>query len=193
MAENKLQNFLSESKTLNGITFTGHYNMPIDIFNRIFEHYQKTGNNYLDTYSELIYLSWEIKNEEQVYHDYDWCFQMEQNISIARRLKLFDFYFLSEAKDYVKKCKNGYYERLNKLRNEPRKKACRYTGNINIKKSVFSIHGEKCLSCGNENDITLDHVIPIDKGGANDVSNLQPLCRSCNSRKGIKTTDYRKL
>jgi 5-methylcytosine-specific restriction endonuclease McrA len=37
---------------------------------------------------------------------------------------------------------------------------------------------------GRKSAITRDHVVPISKGGRNDIGNLRPLCYSCNSRKG---------
>ena len=43
-----------------------------------------------------------------------------------------------------------------------------------------------CVECGTTHDITIDHKVPLSLGGSDDVSNLQFLCRSCNSRKGTK-------
>lgn len=59
--------------------------------------------------------------------------------------------------------------------------------------AVLDAHGDKCLRCGADEDICIDHVIPVSRGGKQAVSNMQPLCRSCNSIKGVTTKDYRKV
>jgi 5-methylcytosine-specific restriction endonuclease McrA len=48
-----------------------------------------------------------------------------------------------------------------------------------------------CLFCGEHRWTSPDHVIPLSKGGTNDISNLQPLCRRCNERKNAATLDLR--
>lgn len=41
-----------------------------------------------------------------------------------------------------------------------------------------------CLKTSEQAKLTIDHIVSIKLGGTNDISNLQPLCQSCNSRKG---------
>lgn len=57
---------------------------------------------------------------------------------------------------------------------------------------LLDLYGHKCLACGVSNKkLSADHVIPLSRRGTNYISNIQPLCRSCNSRKNAKTIDYR--
>jgi 5-methylcytosine-specific restriction endonuclease McrA len=52
-------------------------------------------------------------------------------------------------------------------------------------------YDHRCLCCGERRPLTVDHVIPLSQGGSNTIDNLQPLCLSCNDRKGSRAIDYR--
>lgn len=54
-------------------------------------------------------------------------------------------------------------------------------------------YGNRCLKCGKQGEMTPDHIVPISRGGSNDISNIQPLCLACNLHKHAKTADYRPL
>lgn len=55
---------------------------------------------------------------------------------------------------------------------------------------VLGTYGHSCLACGAP-EVTIDHVIPVSRGGRNEAANVQPLCSYCNTSKGTKTIDYR--
>ena len=43
-----------------------------------------------------------------------------------------------------------------------------------------------CQHCGVRRFLSIDHIVPVSKGGATESSNLQTLCIPCNSRKGAR-------
>jgi 5-methylcytosine-specific restriction endonuclease McrA len=57
--------------------------------------------------------------------------------------------------------------------------------------SLCARFGNRCLACGEHKKLTVDHVLAVSLGGTSDISNIQPLCHSCNSRKSAKHIDYR--
>lgn len=61
--------------------------------------------------------------------------------------------------------------------------------------NVFSLHNWRCATCGcdtpeslkgtnHPSAPTLDHIIPLSRGGQHTMDNLQCLCRDCNTAKG---------
>ena len=55
---------------------------------------------------------------------------------------------------------------------------------------VFAKAKGRCMACGisrEERALDVDHIIPRNKGGKTEISNLQALCYKCNSQKEIGT------
>ena len=44
----------------------------------------------------------------------------------------------------------------------------------------------RCRRCGSYRYLTVDHIVPLVKGGGNHRANLQCLCKLCNKQKGCQ-------
>lgn len=67
---------------------------------------------------------------------------------------------------------------------EPEYKQVAYT-----RSNLFIRDGNTCQYCGAKSHLTIDHVHPTSKGGANGWRNTVTCCFECNSIKGDKTLD----
>ena len=57
--------------------------------------------------------------------------------------------------------------------------------------AIYERDGWRCRKCGRQTDnLEIDHIIPISKGGKTTMDNLQTLCARCNKEKGSNTERY---
>ncbi len=58
-----------------------------------------------------------------------------------------------------------------------------------LRVQAFERDGFLCVYCGIDvsDDPQCDHIIPISRGGENELGNLATACRTCNSRKGARS------
>ncbi len=58
-----------------------------------------------------------------------------------------------------------------------------------LRRAVFERDNYTCQYCGcsgNEADLEIEHIIPISKGGNDDIRNLATACKTCNRTKGAR-------
>jgi 5-methylcytosine-specific restriction endonuclease McrA len=55
-------------------------------------------------------------------------------------------------------------------------------------REIFEEYNYHCVYCGRSDlPLTIDHIKPLSKGGAHDISNATAACKPCNSKKRNKT------
>ncbi|UBM57285.1 HNH endonuclease [Marinilongibacter aquaticus] len=64
-----------------------------------------------------------------------------------------------------------------------------YKGVVLNRQNIFKRDGNRCVYCGTNRNLTLDHVIPKSRGGKTNWDNLVSACKHCNGRKGDYTPE----
>jgi 5-methylcytosine-specific restriction endonuclease McrA len=81
--------------------------------------------------------------------------------------------------------RNEFRYRLRGWRIDAESRSRRGSISPRVEAQVYSLYGNRCAMCGKtpKDDavrLVIDHIIPLEWGGNNDVSNLQPLCEYHN-------------
>jgi hypothetical protein len=53
-----------------------------------------------------------------------------------------------------------------------------------IKRAVWRRCQNRCVKCGSQEVLEIDHILPVAMGGRSSLDNLQLLCITCNRQKG---------
>lgn len=67
-----------------------------------------------------------------------------------------------------------------------RRRMAEQTATSEVLAWIRELLGMPCGYCGATEDIQVDHVVPLARGGKHEIDNLAPACRSCNASKKDK-------
>jgi 5-methylcytosine-specific restriction endonuclease McrA len=140
--------------------------------------YQEEHKEQIAQYKKI----WTANNKERVDASKRSYYEREREVILARSKKW--------AENYPEKVRQA---KTNNLR---RRRAARHASRGSFTAQEFrelcARYGNKCLACGDtEAVLEADHVVPLVKGGSDDINNIQPLCGSCNRKKFVNNFDYR--
>ena len=115
------------------------------------------------------------------------------------KLRDYETYTEDQRIELIQICQeklNEYIEKRGKRIFEHRRKSAGYISG-SIRYNVLKDAKFRCELCGVSADtkaLEVDHIMPRNKGGSDEINNLQALCYSCNAMKRDKdSTDFRKV
>lgn len=154
---------------------------------------------------------WRIRNPQKI-KEYD------KKVRLKHRQKRIEYSkgWRKKNKEYVKKYYRRYCEENEERIRESYKRYLEILQNYNRKlfrnlmrraklknaqgfhtfeewKNLKALYNWTCPACKRkepEIKLTEDHIIPLNKGGSNNIKNIQPLCRRCNCRKHVAIIKY---
>jgi len=151
-------------------------------------------------------LEWQRKNKDKVQaHCRDFYKRhRKSNIERTKRWRLKNRERYNERQRIARKSKpeqyKGYgrtnyerhksYYKLNARLRKSRVRGAEGKCSLVEWKAIIEAQKGRCNGCGIDSEpLTLDHIIPISRGGSNWPSNIQGLCFTCNMRKSKMTME----
>jgi len=140
---------------------------------------------------EVSYFYWEMKEcySYTNFRLYPYLSEIESKVKFYNKyLHYFRQEYESVQLDKIEKWLDLVYRMTYYQNNKDRikKEARKCRDNREIRKILLKKQNGRCAKCGTTKNLSIDHIMPVSKCGANTIDNLQILCRSCNSKKSYK-------
>ena len=102
----------------------------------------------------------------------------------------YDYHYRIRNRQRIKKVKDLYHSNNRELERSlghARRARKNENGVFSVsKKELKKLYNSPCFYCGSLNKITIDHVVPISRGGTHGIGNLVAACAFCNGSKNSK-------
>ena len=112
------------------------------------------------------------------------------NAKRADKKREYDYHYRIRNRQRIKKVKDLYHFNHRELASDRRnaRRAKLYKNGVFLisKKELAKLYRSPCFYCGSSNKITVDHVVPISRGGSHGIGNLVSACSFCNGSKSSK-------
>lgn len=112
------------------------------------------------------------------------CAEIERRVKLQLKFRL-SFHGESESKMKFRPAEDHRDFCPKKRINRGRKTVSRTLRTSIFKRDRYACQSLNCSHVGKEG-LTIDHIVPVSKGGTNDPKNLQAMCFDCNNQKGDK-------
>jgi AhpD family alkylhydroperoxidase len=125
-----------------------------------------------------------------------WAAENEESVSASKR-KHYEIHrdeIIARSKKWGED--NPEKVRQAKANNSRKRGAARHASTGSFTAAEFGAlceqYGNRCLACGDtEAVLEAAHIVPLTRGGTDDIGNIQPLCGTCNRKKFVSVIDYR--
>lgn len=165
----------------------GMYTVDEDVLKESLKEFLLYGTmDTLGDYETILYATWDINNysPHTIYYSEEKIKTIEQ--IIAKYRSCFNNFFSDDDLCRVQGLIESMKLQIDERNSYPgiRKTANTAISKKGLREKVFEKSGHLCEICLSTDDLTIDHIISVKKGGQNDIDNLRVLCRTCNSSKG---------
>jgi len=171
----KLFEMINLSKEFSGFTMNGYYTMDDVDFLDAFDYFLTYNKCILDDHHYMMMVKWGETNYwpgmKTVLSEDD--IKKYQDVLDNKSPWNTEHFLDDEERESAKKLieSSKYYHEYQKSYEARRLKASLYTRKQSIRNKVFRRDGKNCSWCGTTENLTLDHIKPVSKGGRDELKN----------------------